>query len=184
MELVRIVVKWTIFIVFLSVFGCRPLPPKALDISSPQALAEAFLESLIDEESEDVMRGLVLDKESMASLVAGVEESGEVSVNPAFVEARDKQIGELLESWKGVRARAEREGVLWKTAKYYGCRYKIFQHVSQLPLSMNFEVYLEVGGYFYRIDISTIAFEENYYIFDTITWKGEVKKPEGVVLRG
>lgn len=164
--------------------GCKPLPPKVLDISSPQTLAEAFLETLISEDSEEFVKALVLDKDSMGILVASIEEGGEISINPKFIEAREEETLKLLESWQKVRNVAQQEGVLWKTVKYYGCRYKILQHTSQLPLSMSFEVYFEVGGYFYRIDISSICFEENYYIFDKIGWKGEVEKPEFVVKSG
>jgi len=178
---VRILLLSITVIVFGILSGCRPLPPKPLDISNPGALAEAFLETLISDDEVEFAEKLVLSQEQLAALVAVIEEEGSVSVNPAFVGKRTEQVEELVEVWQKLRADAQLDGVLWETVNYYGCRYKMMQHPSRLPLSMSFEIYFEVGGYFYRIDISTIAFDENYFVFDKLRWVGEVEKPESVV---
>jgi len=104
-----------------------------------------------------------------------------MSLDPKFVEQHPKVIEVLSKEWLNVRHQAQADGVLWKTVRYHGCRYKMQQHPARLPLSLTFEIYIEAGGFFYRFDITSISNEGAYYVFDKVAWIGEVAPPEHVV---
>ena len=166
----------------LATFGCAPLSPKVTDTSTPSKLASVLVKSFVREDESLFSQDLLFKLDDMQTLAARLNEEGEVSFNPKFIQSYPKKRQQVAELWQKIRQQAEEDGVLWKTVSYYGCRYKMRQHSSLLPLSMNFEIYFEVGGYMYRIDITSISHQGNYFIFDEMQWKGEVARPETVVL--
>ena len=162
--------------------GCTRLTQKVTDTSTPTQLAEVLVRSFVKNDENLYSKDVLLKGDDLEELVEDLNENGKVSIHPNVIKNYPKRRAERIEQWKSVRRKAEAEGVLWSTAKYYGCRYKMRQHPSLFTLSMNFEVYVEVGGYYYQIDIGSIAHEDSYYVYDKIAWVGEVPEPESVVL--
>ncbi len=171
------------FLGLLSAFfvGCSPLPPKPTDTSTPSELAEIIVKSLVRDDQWLFTNELVFKQEKFEAMVVKMKEVGKVSLDSKFVEQHSKVIEALSKEWSKVRKQAQADGVLWKTVRYHGCRYKMRQNPAHLPLSLTFEIYIEAGGFFYRLDITSISDEGAYFVFDKVAWIGEVSPPEYVV---
>lgn len=174
------VLKLFIALIFLFISACAPLPPEPTNTSTPEKLSEVLVKSFIQNKESLFEMDILLTEEGMADVVSQIKEKGNVSVNPRYTEGFAEIRQSTISQWQKVRKSAERDGVLWSGATFYGCKYKMRQNEAFLPISKNFEIYIQSGGYFYRIDLTSITHNEDYYVFDSLKWVGEVAKPETI----
>ena len=114
--------------------GCSPLPPKPTDTSTPSELAEIIVKSFVQDDKWLFTNELVFKQEMLEALVVKMKEEGEVSLDSKLVKQHPKVIEVLSKEWLNVRQQAQADGVLWKTVRYHGCRYKMQQQPARLPL--------------------------------------------------
>jgi len=167
----RVVLLIVSLLGFIAMSGCAPLPQKKVKLSTPDELAETIVKSFISNDPNLFHNKLVLSVDMHKKLAGEFNKK----LPQAAFDHHKKAVAELEEKWLKVRTSAQEAGVLWKTASYESCKYKVIQKEGEPILTKGFQIFLKSGGYIYEIQLTCVAYQSNFYVLDSITWKGEVK---------
>jgi len=159
------------FFITSLITSCVPLPQEKVDLSTPEALAEALIVSLSSEDESMFMDQLILTEDRHKALA----EYYKKKLPPETFQKHQEIIETINTSWLEVLKEGNKAGVLWKSAQFESCTYKAI-HTKDNPTSTkNFTIYFTSGGHRYSLSLKSIEFLDNFYVYGSILWNGEVE---------